>query len=212
MTGRLLDEGGRPIRRTRVELAQSPVAGTYAISGNAPTRASTATVGFRVNTECGCSGATEFALYDARYSEGSDPANRAAPVEGWQTRGDAAITVAPADRGSGTMVSVQANPLQAAAADSAEFPVTPGSRFRVSFSARVAPLSRGSGYFTLIFRNLLGEVGRRTIPLRAQEVSLATTVTRHDGMFEAARIPSGIQVRAWYRGDGAHFPSYAASR
>ena len=214
MTGRLLDERGRPIRRARVELAQMPlagpgVAGTYAISGTVPARASAATVGFRVNTECGCSGVGDFVLYDARYSEGSDPANRAPPVESWQTNGDAAIALAPADRGSGTMVSVQANPLQTAAADSVEFSVTPVSRYKVSFSARVAPLSHGSGYFTLIFRNPAGEVARRTIPLEAHVVPLGTTVTRHDGAFEASRILSRIEIRARYRGDGAHFPAYA---
>jgi hypothetical protein len=83
-----------------------------------------------------------------------------------------------------------------------------------SFAARVAPSSRGSGYFAIFFLSPATEVARRTIALAPSTVALGTTTTGADGSFTAAvrGLPEGTSlVEAWYRGDGRYFPAYASA-
>lgn len=221
LVGRLAGASGASIGDARIELAALPRDGLgnpggYVLSATVPPQAVSAAVGFRIGTECGCSGTSQIRLYDASYTE-ADGANRvpdAAFAEGlapWSATGTVPPAVEPSDRGAAFMLRVETAIGQVATLDSAEFPVTAGARFTAAFTARVAPLSRGSGYFSVVFRRADGvEAGRRTIPLAPLARPLSAVRTRSDGRFSLAvgRLPN-VAVEAWYRGDARRFPAYA---
>jgi hypothetical protein len=177
------------------------VVAEYAITGTVPARASQAVIGLRVNAECSCSGAADLALYEAHYADGSDVTTIA--PDRWRTGGEAAISAGPP-------LQVQATPPQTATVDSEPLAVTAGARFKVSFTARIAPHTRGSGYFSVVFVASTGEVARRIIPLQAPVVPLGHALTRADGSFEA-RLGGTGRVEAWYRGDSTRFPAFASA-
>src|SRR5208283_1621740 len=78
-------------------------------------------------------------------------------------------------------------------------------------SARVAPSSFGSGYFTVIFLNGT-EIMRQEIPLTADKATLATTLTDAAGNYQvglSALGTSQVTLEVVYAGDSQHWPGYA---
>jgi len=109
------------------------------------------------------------------------------------------------------MVQVLATPSQTAALTSAPFALTLGAAFNASFSARVAPSSFGSGYFTVIFLNGT-EISREVIPLPATKVTLGTTSTDAVGHYQLSLASLGtaqVTLETTYAGDTQYWPAYA---
>jgi hypothetical protein len=219
--GTLVDAHGQPLPGRPIELSLTPLDGPggfadYVLTGSVPAGAATAVVGFRVNMECFCAGSSDFRLDGVRYAESGGPNRVANPGfdqgwTGWGAWGDGSVSLEASDRG-GLLLHASVSAGQFAALNSAEFPVTGGGAFAVDFSARVALLSRGSGYFTVIFLGPTTEVARRTVPLAPAVVSLGTVSTAADGSFHMTlnERPAGTSLlEAWYRGDDRHFPAYA---
>jgi hypothetical protein len=96
---------------------------------------------------------------------------------------------------------------------SAPFAVTAGAGFNVSFSARVASASLGSGYFTVIFLNGT-EISRQEIPFKAGKTAFGATATNAAGEYQFSLAPLGTSqatLEAQYAGDSQHLPAYARS-
>lgn len=213
--GTLKDQEGKPIANAPIELSIKPLSGPgvyadYTISGTVPSGATQAIVGFRVNRACGCSGTSDFTLYEVRYVEGKESTNRvpngnfSQGLQGWglQTTGTARLE--PSDRGSGQMLHVMATPAQTASINSTAFPVTAGATYTVTFAARVAPLSVGSGYFAIFFLSASDEVRRDMISLEPARISVGKTTTDTNGAFQFAlrNFPEGkLLLEASYPGD-----------
>lgn len=220
-SGSLTDAAGTPIARTSVALTATPVDGTgfftqYPISGTAPAGAVQAVVGFRVNIEDAGPGASDFSLYQISYIQPDDGIERVANgdfssrTQSWILEGQAQLVAS--DHGPGQMVEVQALPSQFALLNSAPFAVTAGDAFQLSFSARVAPLSVGSGYFTLIFLDANGEFLRERIPLAAEKLTVGSTTTDSVGNYQMSLTSLGashVLLEATYAGDAQHWPAYA---
>lgn len=225
-SGKLTDAEGKPLAELPVELTATALDGPgsyaeYTVTGTVPAGAGTAIVGYRVNTECGCSGSADFTLYESRYQEQGGP-NRVPNarfdqgLDGWGTWGDGLAVLEPSGTG-GQALHVAAAPNQVAAINSSDFSVTPGQRFAVTFGARVSPSSADSGYFTVMFIGATTEldVPRSTINLAAAQIALGKPATNAQGAFSTPfpSLPSGSYlVEAWFRGDDVRFPAYASAR
>jgi hypothetical protein len=223
LAGSLQEASGAQLPGASVELSLTPLDGAglvsdYTLVGTVPSGAVQADVGYRVNTECDCSGPSEFTLYEVRYSEGVDGPNRvpnprfANGLEGWGVWGSGSANLVASDQGSGRALHVRAGPDQDAAINSGRFAVQAGAEFRLTFVARVAPRSPGSGYFDVIFLGPSREVRRFQIPLQAATLALGQTAADGAGHFvlvldQAPDQPTAL--RAWYPGDGQRWPSYA---
>jgi hypothetical protein len=218
-SGKLTDAAGAPISGATVTLTDIPASGVYAqyqLSGQAPAGATQAVVGFRVNFEGAGPEPSDFSLYQASYIQTADGIERVVNgdfslgAQSWTLGGQAQLV--PSDRGVGQMVQVLATPSQTAALTSAPFALTPGAAFEVSFSARVAPSSVASGYFTVIFLLNGTEISRQEIPLTATKVTFATTSTDALGNYQFALSSLGtslVTLEATYTGDVLHWPAYA---
>lgn len=218
-TGTLTDADGSSISGASIKLVSSPFADTYMqypLSAQVPAGATQAVVGFRVNYEGAGPESSDFSLYQVSYIENADGVNRvansdfSAGAQSWSLGGQAQLVAS--DRGSGQMVTVQATPSQTAALTSFPFGVTAGEAFQLSFSARVAPLSLGSGYFTVIFLTSGTESARYRIPLVPATVALGTATTGSAGNYQfslASLGTSQVVLQAIYGGDSQHWPAYA---
>jgi len=222
-TGILTDAAGIPVAEASVGLSARPLAGPgllaeYTLSGTVPVGVTQAVVGFRVNIECGCAGTSDFFLYEVRYVEASEKVNRvpngdfSRRLEGWGFWGSGSARLERSDRGAGWMLHVIATPSQTAAINSASFPVTPGATYTLTFAARVAPVSVGSGYFDIVFLDPSKEVTRRIIQLEPAYVLIGSTTT--DGMGAYRFIlkelpPDSLILQAKYPGNDRYWPAYA---
>ena len=112
LTGALTDSQGAPLAGEIVELSLTPLAGPgliteYTMSGTVPQGTVQADVGYRVNTECDCSGPSKFTLYEVRYAEVAGGANLvpnssfANGLAGWGAWGTGSDEAPPSDIGSG---------------------------------------------------------------------------------------------------------------
>jgi hypothetical protein len=214
-SGHLADSTGAPIAGASIMLSDIPWTGSYAqyqLSGQAPTAAALAIVGFRVNTDnanliwptywFAGPEATSFSLYQVSYVQTADGIDRvpngdfSAGAQSWSLQGQTQIV--PSDRGAGQMVQVVATPSQFATLDSVPFAVTAGASFQLSFSAIPAP----SG----------GAVHAEAIPLTAANNMLGTTTTDSAGNFQFSLTSLGssqVTLEASYAGDTRHWPAYA---
>jgi hypothetical protein len=220
-SGKLTDAAGAPISGATITLSDTSASGTgayaqYQLSGQPPVAATQAVVGFRVNMEGAGPEPSDFSLYQASYIQTADGIERvvngsfALGAQFWSLGGQAQLV--PSDRGAGQMVQVLATPSQTAALTSAPFAVTLGATFNVSFSARVAPVSFASGYFTVIFLGAGTEISRQVIPLPATKVTFGTTSTDAVGHYQlglASLGTSRVTLEAAYAGDAQHWPAYA---
>jgi len=223
-SGMLTDAAGAPLGDALIALSMEAVEGPglvakYTITGTVPAAAVRSDVGFRVNTECGCSGTADFALYQVLYIEGGEAASRVpnggftTRDEGWGSWGNGTVRIEPSDHGSGNMLHVVAAPAQQAAANSASFPVTPGATYTLTFIARIPAASAGSGYFDITFQDGQAEFSRQKIPLAPTPAQLGTAATDAQGNF-AIRIeslPAGkLLLEANYAGSEVYWPAYAS--
>ena len=205
--GMVSDALGNPIASAAVAYELVPidgqgVAATYRHEGIVPAGATHATLGFRVNTECGCTGAAEFTLYEGSYTVATQTANRIPNprfvngLDGWGYWGEGEASVQTSDGPPGKMVRVVAAQGEVAAINSSEFPVTSGEAYEFAFLARVAPASAGSGYFTLVFLGPAQEVDRIRLPLEAGPAAAGTLTTDENGAFEVPLLDiSGMTLR-----------------
>ncbi len=220
-SGKLTDATGAPISGVTITLSDTSTSGAgtfaqYQLSGQGPTNGATqAVVGFRVNMEGAGPEPSDFSLYQVSYIQNADGIERvvngnfALGAQSWSLGGQAQLV--PSDRGPGQMVQVLAAPSQNAALTSAPFAVTSGAPFQASFSARVAPSSFASGYFTVIFLNGT-EVLRLETPLTVTKVTFGTTSTDATGNYKIALTSLGtspVTLEATYGGDAQHWPAYA---
>jgi hypothetical protein len=217
-SGKLTDASGAPISGATVALSDTLSSGTFAqyqLSGQPPAGATQAVVGFRVNIEGSGPEPSDFSLYQASYIQTADGIERVVNgdfslgAQSWSLGGQDQLV--PSDRGAGQRVQVLATPVETAALTSALFAITPGAGFQVSFFARVAPSSFGSGYFTVIFLNGT-EISRQEIPLTASKLTFATTSTDASGNYQIGLSSLGtsqVILEAAYSGDAQHWPAYA---
>ena len=163
-TGKLTDQAGAPIASAPVQLKVTPLDGPgfygeYTATGTIPAGTTTVLVGFRVNSECDCNGPSDFNLYKVRFTQGAETDNRvfnadfSQGMNGWGFWGPGTVQLEPSDRGTGQRLNVVADPDQAVNCNSNDFPVTAGQTYTATFSAQVAPVSVGSGYFSVFFMN-----------------------------------------------------------
>ncbi len=222
VAGTLADAAGLPLGNAVVEIRITQLEGPglaseYTVSGTVPDGAIQADVGYRVNTECDCSGAGDFTLYEVRYREGTGSSNLvpngnfATALEGWGAWGDGTWKLVPSDLGSGTALHVTAQAGQAAAINSGRFAVSGGVPFTVTFLARVSPETQGSGYFDLVFLDANQELRRFMIPLETATADLGQARTDSSGRFQFqldAPISDRAVLNAWYAGDETYWPAY----
>jgi hypothetical protein len=225
LSGALTDEHGAPMPKANVNLSMTPLAGPgavseYTLSATVPDGATQADVGYRVNMECdSCAGSADFTLYEVHYTQGEGDSNRvpnwkfADGLVGWEAWGNGGIwELVASDQGSGSALHVTAQPDQTAAINSTNFDVTAGGTFTVTFIARVAPISEGSGYFSVVFLGPDQEISRFKIPLRAETIPLGEVVTGGGGAFQF-QVPDApawqALFQAWYAGDDRYWPAYA---
>jgi hypothetical protein len=226
-SGTLTDQTGRPVAGAAIRVELTPLEGrgtleSYTLTGSVPRTASMASAGVRVNTDCGCVGTADAALYDIVFQEGASSANSvpngdfAKGLKGWAIAGLAPLHLGRSDLGIGSMLRIKASPRQSLSADSPRFGVEPGQRFTLTFDARVAPASTGSGYFSLVFWGRSGEVSRERIPFAPASFALGTRTTDASGSFRAtfhspgAELPLGqVRVDARFDGDQQLLPASA---
>jgi hypothetical protein len=228
LSGTLTDDHGAPIPKANVSLNMTPLDGPgvmaeYTLSDIVPEGATQADVGYRVNMECdNCSGVADFTLYEVHYTQGKGDSNYvpnwkfANGLQGWDAWGEGGTwQLVPNDQGPGSALHVTAQPGQTTAINSTNFNVIAGQPFAVTFVARVAPSSEGSGYFSLVFLGTDQEIQRFKIPLQTKSVQLGKVTTGGSGAFEfqVSAAPAGSTLfQAWYAGDDKRWPAYAEAR
>jgi hypothetical protein len=226
ITGTLSDAAGAALANAEVRLRFTPLAGPglafrYTLTGTVPAGATQADVGYRVNTECSCSGATELTLYQVRYTEGSGSSNLvpngnfAKGWNGWGPWGDGTWELVPGDLGSGTGLHVTARAGQAAAINSGRFAVSGGATFTVTFLARVSPTTHGSGYFDVVFLDAHQELHRFMIPLEPASADVGQAMTDASGRFQIqfdVPISGRAALTARYAGDDLYWPAFGETR
>jgi len=82
----------------------------------------------------------------------------------------------------------------------------------MTFVSRVSPESQGSGYFNLIFDNVVREIKRYTIPLEPAVIALGEVTTDGSGAyrFDLSELPaSKVALQARYPGDQDYWPAFA---
>jgi hypothetical protein len=217
--GNLFDAAGAPIIGATITLTDTPASGVfqqYQLLGQPPAAATQAVVGFRVNIEGAGPEPSDFSLYQASYVQTADGIERVINgdfllgAQSWSLGGQAQLV--PSDRGVGQMAQVLATPSQTAALTSAPFALTSGAAFQVSFSARVAPSSLGSGYFTVIFLSGGTEISRQEIPMTAGKMTFATASTDAAGNYQVGLTSLGssqVTLETVYAGDAQHWPAFA---
>jgi Glycosyltransferase WbsX/IPT/TIG domain len=240
-SGGLTDANGAPIAGASVNLTDARVGGVYSqqyqLAGQPPVAATQAVVGFRVNSGDAVAlwpgyffagpGNSDFSLYQVSYVQPADGIQRlpngdfSSGSASWLPQGEAEVV--PSDRGAGQMVHVGATQSQFATLDSLPFPISEGAAFQVTFSARVAPSSLGSGYFFLAFLDASGGVlhvpaesagalSCESIPLEPGRMTPGTATTDSAGSFQLSLTSLGtsqVILEATYAGDAQHWPSYA---
>jgi len=220
-TGSLKDADGAAISAAAIALTAAAADGPgfyaqYQLTGVSPPGTVQVVVGLRANTEDSGPGVGDLSLYQVSFVQSADGHERvanstfSAGAQSWDLSGQAQL--ATSDRDAGQMVNVDVTADQFAALNSAPFDVTSGAPFLLSFFARVAPSSVGSGYFMIIYLNASGEFFRERIPLAAGVMALGSTTSDAAGNYQLSLTPFGtsrVTLEATYAGDAAHWPSYA---
>jgi hypothetical protein len=202
-----------------IQITAQPVSGngaitTYTIAGIVPEAARTALVGARINSECySCNGPTDLTIYGFQYNENTQRKpvtwDFAKGVSGWLYGPGAAVF----DSGEPPYVHglhVTAKPGQPLMINSTAVAVTPKAQFTLRVTARVSPISVGSGYFTLIWLNAAGnEPLRETLLFQPQTQSLGGATTAKDGSFTIANSLSSddYAITAEFAGSATLWPA-----
>ncbi|MFP5332306.1 MAG: hypothetical protein ACLGHX_08115 [Acidimicrobiia bacterium] len=219
ITGSLSTSEGEPVTRATVLVGAVATSGPgvmaeYFLKGTVPEGVVAGNVGYRINTECECSGTVELLLEEVRYTEDGSPdslvpnGSFARGWEAWGAWGSALYELGAGQDGSGQALRVSAMPGLDAGLNSGLFEVTPGTEFELVFLARVSPGSQGAGYFHIIFHDTSGEVQRLTIPLQPGHVDLGQATTGPDGRFQLpASTAEGVAFVVVFDGDDSHWPA-----
>jgi hypothetical protein len=190
-----LSAGAEAVAGASILLTSQPLSGsgtitTYTITGPVPPSASTAIVGARINSECyACNGPADLTVYSFQYSDTQGGSGEWGFTHGtsigWSYGPVSPVFVygPPPNRPQGLQITAQAG--QAIGLTSTtSITVNPGAQFTLQVTASVAPVSVGSGYFTLIWLNAAGnEPSRETIMFEPQTQTLGTATTGSDGSF-----------------------------
>jgi hypothetical protein len=204
-----------------IQISAQPISGngtiaTYTISGPVPEQAHSAIVGARVNSECySCNGPNDLTVYSFQYSENTARKpftwDFAKGISGWTFGPGAAVfDTGPPPYRQG--LHIKAQPNQAVGFNSTPVSVTAKAQFTLRVTARVAPSSVGSGYFTLIWFNAAGsEPSREVLLFQPQTVSLGTATTAADGSFKIGNLPdsNAYEITAEYAGSDTLWPAMA---
>jgi hypothetical protein len=204
-----------------IQITAQPVSGngtieTYTISGPVPERARSALVGARINSECyNCNGPNDLTVYSFQYSENTSRKpftwDFAKGISGWMYGPGAPVfDTGPSPYTQG--LHVKAQPGQALGFNSTPIAVTPKAQFTLRVTARVAPMSTGSGYFTLIWFDAAGrEPSRAILMFQPRTVVLGTATTTADGSFGIGALPdsNAYEVTAEYAGSDTLWPAVA---
>jgi hypothetical protein len=221
--GGLYRAGGAPIPNASIEFSALPLSGQGVwaddtLSGVVPEGATAADVGFRVNTECNCSGPAHFSLGSVSYIENGQGSSQvpnsrfANGLQGWGTWGAGSARLTQGENGTGRALSVGAESSQDVGLNSDSFAVHAGLPFAITFRVRVDPLTQASGYFDIVFLSDAGEVQRMTLPIEVARLAIGSAVTQSDGSFALGWAPPGsgtYQVRAWFNGNDEVWPAVA---
>jgi hypothetical protein len=216
-----LRTGKAPVAGANIQISAQPVSGngsvaTYTISGPVPEQAHSAIVGARVNSECySCNGPNDLTVYSFQYSENTARKpftwDFAKGISGWTFGPGAAVfDTGPPPYKQG--LHIKAQPGQALGFNSTPVSVTAKAQFTLRVTARVAPSSVGSGYFTLIWFNAAGsEPSREVLLFQPQTVSLGTATTTADGWFKIGNLPdsNAYEITAEYAGSDTLWPAMA---
>jgi len=174
-------------------------------------------LGYRVNTECSCTDeAGEFYLYEFGYYPGGTSGNKApngdfsSGLSGINLYlGADLVTLEASDRGEGSMLHLQGDAGETAAAHLANVPVSSGDSFTFTISAKIPPASRGTGYFLIIFLNSSGEITRHTIDFDSPNTLVGTAETDANGQFTytLASPANNSTLTAAFPGDDRYLSS-----
>jgi hypothetical protein len=219
-----LRAGSVAVAGANIQITAKPISGngaiaTYILTGPVPEQARTAIVGARINSECyNCNGPSDLTIYSFQYSENTqrkpftwDFTNG---ISGWLFGPGAAVFDSgppPYTKG----LHLKAQPGQALGINSTTVAVTPKAQFTLRVTARVSPISAGSGYFALIWFNAAGnEPSRETILFQPKTQGLGTATTAADGSFSIGNAPesNAYEVTAEFAGSDTLWPAVVKVR
>jgi hypothetical protein len=216
-----LSAGAQPVAGASILLTSQPLSGsgtlaTYTIAGTVPPTAASALVGARIDSECyDCNGTTDVTVYNFQYTDtlgGSGEWDFSQGITPWTYGpGVAALVFGPAPYFQGLQITSQPGQPRSLTSTTSHT-VYAGAQFTFQVIATVAPVSVGSGYFTLIWLDSAGnEPSRETIMFEPQTQTLGTATTGSDGSFNLTMPvdPSVYQVTAQYVGTNSLWPSTA---
>jgi len=211
--GSLTTSAATPLSGASIRITAQPLNGAgleadYQYSGVVPPGTAAVVLGLRVNMECACSGMSDFLLSKFRYTEhrsGGAVVERdfSKGLQGW------GLSSAGVAKIEGKALHVSAAAGQSVVLNSPSIPAMQGSSFDFTVIARVAPVSSGSGYFTIVF---LGdrELGRIRLPIEAGRIPLGNATTNAQGTWSLT-IPSvyagELLVVGTYAGDTKVWPA-----
>ena len=216
-----LHNGATAVAGATIHITAQPVSGkgavtTYTLTGPVPAQAHSAIVGARVNSECyNCNGENDLTVYSFQYSENTarKPStwDFAKGINGWQYGpGAPAFDNGPSPYRQG--LHVKAQPGQALGFNSTPVEVTPKAQFTLRVTARVSPVSVGTGYFTLIWFNANGqEPSREILRFEPNTIELGTATTAADGSFHVGNLPdtNAYEIKVEYAGSDKLWPAVA---
>jgi len=220
-----LRTGKAGVAGANIQITAQPLSGdgalaTYTISGPVPAQAHSALVGARINSECyNCSGANDMTVYSFEYSENTQRRpftwDFAKGINGWSFGPGAPVfdNAGPAHFTHGLRVKAQRG--QALGFNSTPIEVTPNARFTLQITARVAPVSVGSGYFTVIWFTAEGrEPSREVLLFQPRTTVIGSATTAADGSFKVANLPNSdaYEITAEYNGSDTLWPAVAKAQ
>lgn len=159
-----------PVRFETLEAVDAPEL-EFTLSGQVPENATGALVGYRLNTECDCTGTADLSLYTITYQENDNSQNQVPnsqfiqDLANWNISGNGDAELQASDRSDGQMLDVSVSTTQISALNSAVFPVEAGADYSVTFVAQVEANTADAGYFMLIFLDDNGEIQRERIDI-----------------------------------------------
>jgi hypothetical protein len=208
-----LTAAGDALPGAAIDVTAQPLTGdgvetVYRLTGTAPAGATTIVMGLRVNLECACAGPSQFRVSRFRYALADGVTNErdfSRGLQGWGLSNPQVAAVVD------NALDVSAGASQSLILNSAPIGIQPPGDYEFAVTARVAPLSAGSGYFVLVFL-ADKELARVRIPFAAATLPLATAITGDDGtwLVDAAKPgPGDWRFTAAYAGDDQYWPAQA---
>jgi hypothetical protein len=206
---------GAPLANAPIAVTASPLTGSgqptaYVRTGTVPTGTQFITFGVRVNTECAWSGPADFYItnfvMDAGTAGtiGADFVNQLADWGSWGLADTLQVSSATLHIATSLGESLGMN----------HYPVAfngAGAPFTLTVSAMIPTGSLGNGCAIMVFQNSSQtELGRVSIPLQPQPVSLGTAQTFTDGSFALTlgSVPPGaFELWADYPGSDTLWPA-----